>query len=726
MDKMIYFKAAIIFIFSALLAGCSLEGDILALRKKYVESHFPSVAPSAPATAPTVIAGSEQLTVSWQAIEGANAYEVWAGIANNSNTATKRGDDVSDLSAVITGLTNGTTYYVWIKAKNNVGISGFSPVASGIPSIPITTAPQAPSTPTVSTSDGQIIVTWTAVEGATAYEVWLGTENNSALASKYDVSSTTVTLTNLTNGTTYYVWIKAKNSVGTSGFSPVASGIPSILIIVPQAPSTPTVSTSDGRITVTWEAVEGATAYEVWAETINYSDIATKRGDDVSSTSAVITGLTNGTTYYVWVKAKNSVGTSGFSPVASGKPIGTPGAPTVTPGLAQLQVTWTAVPGADEYEVYYGTSTPTTLATTTAVTTATIIGLTGNTIYYFCLRAKNSTGVSDYGPNAIGVTGNEYRPGLYQGTEKIGTQNLSEALSYISSNAVSGNNFYIVLGADESASPMNLNYSGKTVRIMLIGYGGERTITLAYNGSMFSINSGVTLTLDENITLVGRTNSASLVNVNSGNLVINAGAKISGNNVSNGYGGGININNGTLTMNGGTINGNTAGMGGGIHVSGGTLIMNGGTISGNTARGGGIVVSNGTVTMYSGTISGNSSVSQGGGVEVYGSGTFTMHGGVISGNTASTYGGGICVSSYSATFKKLPSDGRQNSGIIYGSEETGVDTNGVPLKNTAGISSTHAVDYPSSRRNTTAGQTDHIDTTTGRGLSGSGNPPYGQ
>jgi hypothetical protein len=35
---------------------------------------------------------------------------------------------------IITGLTNETTYYLWVKAKNSSGISGFSPAASATPS----------------------------------------------------------------------------------------------------------------------------------------------------------------------------------------------------------------------------------------------------------------------------------------------------------------------------------------------------------------------------------------------------------------------------------------------------------------------------------------------------------------------------------------------------------------------------------------------------------------
>ena len=672
---------------------------------------------------PTVIPGNRELFVSWQSVEGTLFYEIWAGVTNNPANAGKHGADVSGTSTTLTGLDNGTTYYVWLRAKNNIGTGNFSAMASGIPSV-FDAIPLAPlSAPSVSTGNTQLVVNWLAVEGAISYEIWMGTTINQTLAEKRgnDVPSPSGTITGLTNGTTYYVWIKAKNNVGTSDFSPMASGKPIANM------GAVTLVSGNGQLTASWSTVVGADQYEVYYSTNN--SIPTIPAQTVSTTTVTISGLANGTTYYVWVRGKNTTGAGSASTVVNGNPLGTPGAPTVSPAYKQLLVTWTAVPGADEYEVYYGTGTPTTLVTTTTGTTATIAGLNNGTTYYVRLRAKNTNGISDYGPNASNSP--SVTPGLYRGAEKIGTQNLNASLSYISSNAASGNDFYIVLGADESVSPMNLSYSGKTVGITLIGYGGERTITLASNGRMFLIpsgNTGVTLTLNENITLVGlSTNNYSLVYLDSGKLVINDGTKISGN-TSSGRGGGIYISgNSTVTINGGTISGNIASSGGGGIgvVSNGTLIMNGGTISGNEDKGGygggGIYVdSNGTLTIHDGIISGNTAARYGGGVYMYtGSPIFTMHGGVISGNTAGDNGGGVCI--YSGTFKKLPIGGGQNSGIIYGNEETGVDAGGVPLKNTSGNNNGHAVYLSSSaRRNTTAGQTVQIDSTTGMGLSESG------
>jgi|GEM_PF-2305099 len=90
------------------------------------------------------------------------------------------------------------------------------------------TPPKAPDAPTISASSAQLILTWTAVENATSYEVWYNTADDSAAAISggAGVSATTLTLTGLTNNTTYYVWLKAANSAGTSAFSAVAAGTP--------------------------------------------------------------------------------------------------------------------------------------------------------------------------------------------------------------------------------------------------------------------------------------------------------------------------------------------------------------------------------------------------------------------------------------------------------------------------------------------------------------------
>jgi hypothetical protein len=87
------------------------------------------------------------------------------------------------------------------------------------------------------------------------------------------------------------------------------------------APAAPTLIPSESSLIVNWNTVSDATAYEVWYNISNQRDSASKFGNDVSGTSTIIDGLTNGTDYYVWLKAKNTEGTSDFSPSANSEPL---------------------------------------------------------------------------------------------------------------------------------------------------------------------------------------------------------------------------------------------------------------------------------------------------------------------------------------------------------------------------------------------------------------------
>jgi hypothetical protein len=225
--------------------------------------------------------------------------------------------------------------------------------------------------------------------------------------------------------------------------------------------------------------------------------------------------------------------------------------------------------------------------------------------------------------------------------------NIAEKLAWLQENAQSDVDYTVEVNSDESINPTNLSYAGKNnVGICFISTDVEHIIGLSSSGNLFTVGSGVTLILDKNIILKGRSSdnySRVLVNIG-GALVMNTGSCITDS-------GGVSIaSNGTLTMNGGKISGNTAEYGGGVYVYG-TFIMNSGEISGNIASpGGGVYVDGGTFTMNDGKISENNS-SYGGGVYVY-SGTFTMNGGKISDNIGSTNysrGGGVYVN-YNGTF----------------------------------------------------------------------------
>ncbi|MBN2351215.1 MAG: fibronectin type III domain-containing protein [Spirochaetales bacterium] len=88
----------------------------------------------------------------------------------------------------------------------------------------------------------------------------------------------------------------------------------------PAAPGTISVAPGDGQLFVYWAPVSGATSYDLAYGTENDSSQALPFGGATDATHALITGLANDTAYYVWVKAVNSAGTSGFSAPGSGTP----------------------------------------------------------------------------------------------------------------------------------------------------------------------------------------------------------------------------------------------------------------------------------------------------------------------------------------------------------------------------------------------------------------------
>jgi hypothetical protein len=466
-----------------------------------------NTSPNTPA-APVIVAGDQQLTVSWDPVAMVGDYQVYYSATNNPPPTS--GNSVRNTTTfVITGLTNGTTYDVWVKAENAVGTSGYSESASGTPL-------GTPLTPTVTPGDSQLTVSWIAVAGTSTYDVYYS-ESATPPSSMYqsDISGTSTTITGLSNGTTYYVWIKAKNSAGTSNFSPQASAKPL------GTPGTLTVIIGNTQLTVSWTAVAGADSYEVY-----YSGSATPpssaQQSNISSTSTTITNMINGTTYYVWIKAKNAMGTSDYSERASGIPLPPPTAPltpTVAPGDRQLTVTWTAVVGADTYEVYYsGSATPPSSAQQSNIssTSTTITNLNNGTTYYVWIKAKNAMGTSDYSERASGIP---FPPPVVPETPSVTIGNGQLTLTW---NPVSGADSYEVYYSSSSTTPPN-EPAGENVVIN----GTSAVISDLSNGTTYYVwikakNLAGTSDYSENVsgTPLGTGNASISIGFNYGQITI--------------------------------------------------------------------------------------------------------------------------------------------------------------------------------------------------------------
>jgi hypothetical protein len=241
-----------------------------------------------------------------------------------------------------------------------------------------------------------------------------------------------------------------------------------------------------------------------------------------------------------------------------------------------------------------------------------------------------------------------------------------------------------------------------TVNIHSVNSTDIKTIYLEGQGHLFSVDTVITLKLQDIVLRGHSTNNRALVGVASGGtLILNSGSKITMNtNDSQGLGGGIYVNGGTVELNEGAeicendIRGNsssnTPAYGGGIYVTNsGKINIRGGIISAN-------VLNN---YWLSGTV--------GGGISIHGNSVVTMTGGIISKNTISSghgqNGGGIFVDNGSS-FIKRANPGNNTSGIIYGGTVGDANT-------TNGSGSVIYRNWGTLRsRNTTLGGYDEIST----------------
>ena len=165
--------------------------------------------------------------------------------------------------------------------------------------------------------DGEVTLVWDSLPNVTGYTVNYGTSKN-ALSSSAGAGTNRITLSDLKNNTTYYFQVTAVSGDWSGTPSAILSATP-LPASVPGAPSNLTVATADSALRLNWGNTKDATYYQVFYREQGASEFVAW-GGSTTATSAVITGLTNGTVYEVAVKAGNLHGTGPFSATAAGTP----------------------------------------------------------------------------------------------------------------------------------------------------------------------------------------------------------------------------------------------------------------------------------------------------------------------------------------------------------------------------------------------------------------------
>ena len=282
------------------------------------------------------------LVVQWSKSGAASEYEVQYSTASNFLLAPTK--TVSSTSLTLTQLKDDTMYFVRVKAKGSQMSSDWSN------SVAATTQQSPPAVPTgvkvTAGSGGTALVEWSAVDGATSYEIRYFSDND-ATVTRHS-STTNVKLVNMSDATKYTVMVRAKNATGTSEWS---SDTP--LTTSTQPPAVPTGVTatvnSTTAITVKWNAVAGAERYSLVYSTSSSLTGSTSIAN-ITATSRQVTGLKAGTTYYFAVIAHNAGGNVGSSATISAK-TQTTTTPTPAPAPAPSTPTPAPAPSTPKEEV---------------------------------------------------------------------------------------------------------------------------------------------------------------------------------------------------------------------------------------------------------------------------------------------------------------------------------------------------------------------------------------
>lgn len=265
---------------------------------------------------------------------------------------------------------------------------GFGLFVSGCGDDPAPTTPTPAPTPTptptpppavptgltaASTGPDYIEWTWTAVEGATAYDVQVSqtAENDFTRNTQSSVDTgTSHRAGNLPEETTRWARVRAKSANGESDWSDAVSGTTMKAPLMLTAPTGLRVAVEEPRfIEWTWNVVVGATAYEVQTREGNANFAASDRIENAPATASPKWRKTvePETTHYLRVRAVAGTGADrvegdwalpveGESPIL---PIGIPANLRVAAkGEDFIEWEWDPVEGATSYNVRLDLTSP--------------------------------------------------------------------------------------------------------------------------------------------------------------------------------------------------------------------------------------------------------------------------------------------------------------------------------------------------------------------------------
>ena len=371
-------------------------------------------------------AGNKKVTLSWatptnggtptsyqyrQSDDDETTWSEWTDVP---------GSDGDTVSYTASPLANDIEYTFQIRGNNPGGLGTESVSATATPVVP--DPPTAPLNLQVTPGHQKAVLNWDPPNTGDAPESYeyRQSEDEGANWSEWqgiadsDGSTTVHTVENLMSDTEYLFQVRGVNSGGDGSESQNAEATP-LHIDPPGQPVNLKATAGDMEVTLNWEAPTSGDAPDNYqyshkktgdVDWIEWQDIA---GSDGSTTSYIVTGLENGSTYTFDVRGVNDGGFGTGSPdfpVATPQPP-PPGAPqnlTATAGDREVTLAWTAPSSGGPVIGYeyiqsedgganYGRLTDVT-GSDENTTSYTVTGLTNGVTYTFKISAFNDGGTS--------------------------------------------------------------------------------------------------------------------------------------------------------------------------------------------------------------------------------------------------------------------------------------------------------------------------------------------
>ena len=341
-----------------------------------------------PTAKPSYVGASGKPYIYWSAVDGANRYYVYrSGSKDGTYTflGTTTAANYTDSKA-----NAGYTYYYKVKALAADGTdSSFSAAVA------ITCRCARPVVKTdYWASTGKPYIKWTAVAGASQYEVYRSGSKDGAYTLLGTTTATNYTDNKANAGYTYYYKVKAISKVKSAANSSLSAAV-AITCRCARPVVTPDYLTSTGKPYIKWTAVAGVGQYEVYrsgSKDGTYTLLGTTTATNYTDNKA-----NAGYTYYYKVKAISKVKSVANSSLSAAVAITCRCARPVVKtdywaSTGKPYIKWDAVDGAGKYYIYRsGTKNGTyTLLGTTTATNYTDSKANAGYTYYYKVQAISS------------------------------------------------------------------------------------------------------------------------------------------------------------------------------------------------------------------------------------------------------------------------------------------------------------------------------------------------